>query len=476
MTSTSKAKNKIKKNPKKNPKQNSKKQFSIFPQGNVLYRNLFKKYPLASKASGPYIWDKSGKKYFDASGGALVMSLGHSNKFVLNEYFKSLRKITYVNGMQFSTEVLELFCEKLCGYLPKKLEPRKVALLGSGSEAVEAAIKFVRQLWVERNQPERQVFLARSPGYHGNTLYALSASARPYYRKFFGPLLSEVVMLSAPYEYRPLGTSDFQKSTQNYVDEFEKTIQKIGPSKIAGFIAETVGGSSTGATSPPPGYFEALQSVCKKYGILIIADEVMCGAGRTGTFFAFEQFHLDPDVVVLGKGINSGLMPVSAMIVKESHVQEMKLGSGGFMHAQTYMQVPSAAAAGLAVLNCFEKHKVLQNVRTLGRYFLSELKKVTQKYDFVGHVSGVGLFAGVEFVKNIQTKDPFPRSQKVAEKFVELAFENGLVVWPNTSQADGTHGDLFMLGPPLNVKKTELQDMFKKIDKSLADLQKVLEK
>jgi adenosylmethionine-8-amino-7-oxononanoate aminotransferase len=445
-----------------------------YPDGQVLYRNLSKEYPLVKKAKGPYIWDTDGKKYFDGSGGALVMSLGHSCEPVLKDYIREIKKVTYVNGMQFSTPVLESFAHELVSFLPdqkasKKSEisnDRKVFLLGSGSEAIEAAIKFARQLWVERGQSERKVFIARSPGYHGNTLFALSASARPYYKKFFGPLLSEVEMVSAPYEYRcPVDYT--RDGADYYIKELQACIEKVGPHRVAGFIAETVGGSSTGASPPPPDYFLKVQRLCEEYKILTIADEVMCGAGRTGTFFAFENFSFNPDIVVLGKGINAGLLPLSAVLVKKDHVDEMKKGSGGFMHAQTYMQAPSSAAAGLAVLKYFKKNKVLKNVQKLGAIFHKELKEKVGTHAFVGNISGMGLFAGVEIVKNKTSKSPFDRNLKIAEHFVEHAFSEGLVVWPNTGQADGVNGDLFMLGPPLNSKKVEVLELVDKVQHCL---------
>ncbi len=451
----------------------SKKTHLAYPQGAVLYRNLSRSYPIVERAKGPYIWDKSGKKYFDGSGGALVVSLGHSNAELLESYFKHLRRVTYLNGMQFTSDVLEQFCEKIHDFLPDKTLSRKVAVLGSGSEAIEAAVKFVRQLWVERGESQREIFIARSPGYHGNTLFALSASARPYYRKFFGPLLNDVRMVKAPYEYRHLGDS-YESSADLYLQEIEETILKAGPHKVAGVLAETVGGSSTGASVPPPGYFKKLRALCDKYGILVIADEVMCGAGRTGTFFAYESQEFSPDIIVLGKGINAGLMPMSVIVVRADHVAEMKKGSGSFMHAQTYMQVPSAAAAGISVLEYLKRHKVLQQSRKLSVLFHKKLRALKEKFDFVGHTGGQGLFAGIEFVKNKNLKTPFDRSQKIAERFVDCAFEEGLVVWPNTSQADGTHGDLFMLGPPLNMTTVEMQDLVDRLEMSLKRLQKNL--
>lgn len=432
-----------------------------YPDGHVLLRNLSRTFPVISHGEGPYLFDESGKKYIDASGGALVVSLGHGNRELAEAIAAQMEKVAYVNGTQFTSRAAESLATKLCERAPKGLT--RAFFLASGSEANEAAIKFARQLWVERGQPQRAKIIARTPGYHGNTLYALSASARAHYKKFFGPLLSDVVMVPAPYEYRPL-TPDY--SADAYVKALEDAILREGPDTIAAFIFEPIIGSSAGASVPPKGYFEKIQALCRKHGILMIADEVMCGMGRAGRFYASELFGLEPDLLVLGKGLNSGYVPVSAVLVRGDHVDEMKKGSGYFMHAQTYMQAPSMVATGLAVVNYMDKHGVVDNAARVGAYFHKKLREKVLPLKCVGHVAGAGLFAGVEFVQDKATKAPFPRSKKFAETFIDKAFQEGLILWPNVGQADGTNGDLVMMGPPLTITETqadEIVDLFVRV-------------
>ncbi len=436
-----------------------------YPQGKVLLRHLSRQFPVITHGEGPYLFDATGKKYLDAAGGALVVSCGHGVQEIADAIARQLSKVAYLNGTQFTSEVMEQFAERLAEKA-KPLGLDRVAILASGSEAMEAAIKFARQLWLERSEPERATFIARTPGYHGNTFYALSASGRPHYKKLFGPLLSRVLSVSAPYGYRcPV---DYEtQGAQYYAKELEALIEQEGPKTIAGFLFETVSGSSTGGWTPPAGYFEAVAAVCKKHGILMIADEVLCGSGRTGKFFAAEHYGLKPDIAVLGKGINSGYMPVSALIVRQNDVDAMKKGTGYFLHAQTYMQAPCMAATGLAVLDYMDKHKLVANAADVGAYLQKMLRERLSGLDSVGTVNGIGLLAGVEFVANKATKQPFDRTRKMVEGLLSVAYEQGLTLWPNIGHADGTNGDLVVMGPPLGLTRVQADELVDKLESSI---------
>ncbi|GHH02136.1 aspartate aminotransferase family protein [Comamonas sp. JC664] len=428
-----------------------------YPEGNVLLRNLARDFPVVTHGQGVHLFDASGKRYLDASAGALVASVGHGNREVVDRIHEQLLRVAYVNGTHFTTEVTEQLASRLCALAPPGLD--RAAFLGSGSEAVEAAVKFVRQLWVERGQTQRTKVIARVPGYHGNTLYALSLSGRPHYKTFFGPMLAEVVTTPAPYPYRS-GLEDYARDgAEHYVRRLEETLQREGPDTIAAFIAEPVIGSSAGASPPPPGYFERVSALCREYGILTIADEVMCGCGRTGRFFASERFDFTPDVLVLGKGISGGYAPLSALLVKQAHLEELRLGSGGFMHAQTYLQAPAMTAAGLAVLDYYERHGLVAHAARVGEHFQRRLREALSPLPHVGSVQGVGLMAGIEFVEDLPSRQPFPRARKVVEGLMAELFERGLVLWSNTGHADGTNGDLLMLGPPLVITEAEVDEL-----------------
>ncbi|AKT37799.1 aspartate aminotransferase family protein [Chondromyces crocatus] len=432
-----------------------------YPEGHVLLRNLGRTYPVVSHGQGVYLFDRQGKRYLDGSAGALVASVGHGNREVAARVHEQLVQVAYVNGTHFTSEVTEQLAARLCAMAPAGLD--RAAFLGSGSEVIEAAIKFARQLWVERGEPQRAKVIARMPSYHGNTLYALSMSGRPHYKRFFGPLLSEVVTTAAPYPYRS-GLDDYEREgAAHYARLLEETIVREGAETIAAFIAEPVIGSSAGAAVPPPGYFERVGEICRRHGILMIADEVMCGCGRTGRFFASELLGFSPDLLVLGKGLSGGYVPLSALLVKQAHLEEMRLGSGGFMHAQTYLQAPAMTAAGVAVLDYFERHDVVNHAARMGERLHRRLREVVLPLPHVGSVQGVGLIAGVELVEDEATRRPFPRARKVVEGLLDRLFEEGLILWPNTGHADGTDGDLVMIGPPLTITEGEVDELVEKL-------------
>lgn len=430
-----------------------------YPDGHVLLRNLSKNFPIVSHGKGPYLFDTTGKKYFDGSAGALVVSAGHGNLEIVEKIGKQLAQVAYVNGTQFTNLATEKLADRLAKLSPDPADLNRVCFLCSGSEATEAAVKFARQLWMERKKPERFKLIARAPSYHGNTLYALSASAREHYKKYYGPLLHDVIVVSAPYEYRS-PVQDYQKDgAAHYAKELEERILKEGPETIAAFIFEPIIGSSAGASLPPQGYYDLIQKVCHKYGIIMIADEIMCGAGRSGEFFASSHFGLKPDILLLGKGVSSGYVALSAVIVRDSHLKEMKAGTGYFMHAQTYLQTPTMGAAGLATLEFFEENHLVENSKKMGALLHKILHQELDSHPHVGFISGMGLFAGIEFVEDKKTKKPFDRSQKTAENFTNHCFDRGLILWPNVGQADGVNGDLVMLGPPLTLTEAQTKEL-----------------
>ena len=440
-----------------------------YPDGHVLLRNLTRDYPVISHGEGPYLYDRSGKRYFDGSGGAMVMSLGHGVREITDRIAEQIGRVAYVNGQQFTNEPAEALAEKL-GVLAQGFGKMRSAFLASGSEAVEAAVKFARQLHFERGQTQRHKLIARVPSYHGNTLYALSAGGRKHYKKYYGPLLSEVVTAPAPTEYRSAVTDYTKLGAEHYARALEDAIVTAGPETVSAFIVEPVIGSSAGAATPPPGYFEKVEAICRKHGVLIIADEILCGSGRTGEFFASSMHGLKPDLVVLGKGINGGYAALSVVMVREEHVGEMKKGTGYFMHAQTYLQAPCMAIAGVAVLDYMEKHRVLENARKVGAHFQRKLREEILPLAGVGHIAGVGMLAGVEFVRDKGTKAPFPRADKKVEVLVARAFENGLIVWPNVGHVDEQNGDLVMLAPPLNATAAQVDECVELLKKTVSTI------
>lgn len=422
-----------------------------YPDTGVFYRALDREFPLIVRGEGCWLIDDQGKRYLDACGGAYVANLGHGVSEVADAVAEQIRKVAYVNGTAFTNEPAEALAAELRTLSPKGLD--FAYFLSSGSEAVEAALKLARQHWVESGKPGKHKIIARTPGYHGNTLLALSASAREQYKKMFGPWLVPVTMIGAPYPYRRAANSP-----EMTADALEAAILKEGADSVAAFIAEPVGGSSTGASVPPKDYFKRVREICDKHQVLFIADEVLSGCGRTGKWAAIEHFGVVPDIMTLGKGLSGGYIPLSAVLATKKVIDPIAKGSGAFKHAQTFSHSPAICAAGLAAVRHIKSKKLVARSAEMGIVLQSKLSALLD-LPFVGDVRGLGLLAGVEFVADKKTKAPFPRAMKFAEAFVAAAQDAGLVLWPNTGHADGENGDLVMFAPPFIVSESEIDEI-----------------
>jgi len=428
---------------------------------NLLHRSLKEPLPLIEHGMGVRLYDSNGKEYIDGSSGAFVVSLGHSNAEVLKSYNELIQKITYVNGTQFTNENAEDLAKKLCEK-SKKIGLNRCGFISSGSEAVEAALKLARQIHIERGEKSRKIFISRTPSYHGNTLFALSASGRPGYKKNFSDYLVHFESLTTPYEYVALNNITSNSKTylaEPYLDELSKKIASIGKDNIAGLILEPISGSSVAGALPPSGYLKGIEKICKANGILTIADEVLVGMGRTGTYYASEHDSFNPDFLTLGKGLNGGLTALSAVLTREEHFETIRNGSKKLDHAQTFMHCPGSVAAGIAVFDYFEKHLVLKNVIQIGDYLNQKLRSAFENHDHVGFISNIGLLFGIEIVENKSNKSPFPIERKITEKLTHAALESGLTLWPNTGHRENGDGDIILLGPPLVLNRSEADEI-----------------
>jgi adenosylmethionine-8-amino-7-oxononanoate aminotransferase len=435
-----------------------------YPAGNVFYRKLNKTFPVIVRGEGCWLWDDEGRRYLDACGGAFVANLGHGVSVVGDAMAEQARRVAYVNGTAFTHEASEAFATELAGRLPPELT--RVYPLGSGSEAVEAALKCARQYWAEMGRPSKHRVIALTPSYHGNTLLALSASAREHYRKLYAGWLVDIARVPAPYAYRCecQGTEPLCAACSG--EALERMIVDLGPDSVAAFIAEPVGGSSTGAAVPPPHYFRRIREICNRYDVLFVADEVLTGSGRTGSFTAVEQFGVSPDLMTLGKGIGGGYAPLSALVATDRIARVLADGSGGLVHAQTFSHHPVLCAGGLAALRYLSEHRLVERSAEIGRVLHRELQQL-RTLPHVGDVRGRGLLAGIEFVADTVTRAPFPRSRGFAEAFTTAALAEGLVVWPNVGQADGSNGDLVMIAPPFVISEAEIGEIVARFGRAL---------
>lgn len=433
-----------------------------YPESSVFYRRLDRPFLLAVRGEGSYLVDEKGKRYLDASGGAMVANLGHDVADIVQAVAAAGASLGYVNGTQFTHWAVEALAAELAEILPEPLAYSY--FLASGSEAVEAAVKLARQYWCEVGRPSKWKVISRVPSYHGNTLLALSLSGREHYRKTYGPLLLDLPRIPAPDPYRD---PDGKGSTG---EALEEEIERQGAETVAAFIAEPILGSSAGAVVPTESYSRRIAETCRKNDVLFIADEVLCGMGRTGRWLAGEHLGVVPDIVVLGKGLNAGVVPLSAVVASREIVAAIAQGSGAFNHAQTYSHTPAICAAGYATVQRLKSDRLVERAASLEPIFLGALDALG-RYPVVGDVRGKGLLAAIEFVADRETKAPFARSERFAERLTAKAFEHGLIVWPNVGHVDGERGDLITLAPPLTVSLDELAEIGRLLAVCLEELQ-----
>ncbi|OGE52513.1 hypothetical protein PENARI_c010G03396 [Penicillium arizonense] len=429
---------------------------------------------------GSYIFLEDGTKFLDSTCGAAVSCLGHGHEGVTQAIKDQMDQLSYCHSAFFGTEVAEELAQLLVDSTGGKLS--KLFVVSSGSEAIEAALKLARQYFLElpAPQPERTRFIARLPSYHGTTLGALSAGGHVQRRQPFEPLLSKNTSHISPcYAYR--NKSDGE-SDEDYVArlaaELDAEFRRVGPETVCAFIAEPVVGAALGCVPAVPGYFPAMKAVCKKYGALLIFDEIMCGMGRCGTLHAWEQEDVVPDIQAIGKGLGGGYTPVSGILVDDSIVQTMDKGTGVFRHGQTYQGHPISCAAALAVQKTIKQEKLLDNVREMGAYLEKQLRQRFESHPYVGDIRGKGLFWGLEFVKDKATKEPFDPNDRLSFLIQEkgLQPEHSVSLYCSSGTVDGIKGDHLILAPAYIVSKGEIDIIVDALEKVLEEVFAALQK
>lgn len=413
----------------------------------ILHRSIHASLPVAEGGCGIELFDADGKAYIDACGGAAVSCIGHRHPEVLAALHAQLDKLAYAHTSFFTTEIAERLADRLVTNSPDGID--YAYLVSGGSEAMEAALKMARQYFVEKGQDRRRHVIARRQSYHGNTLGALAVGGNEWRRAQFRPLLIESHHIAPCYAYRGRlpAESEYQYG-QRVANELETKLLELGPDEVIAFVAETVVGATTGAVPPVDGYFEKIREICHRYGILLILDEVMCGMGRTGTQFAFEQDSVVPDIVAVAKGLGGGYQPIGAVLFGRHIYDAFASGSGFFQHGHTYMGHPMAAAAGLAVQDVIQKHHLLDNVVHMGELLNRRLRERFDNHLHVGDIRGRGLFRAIEIVAKRSDKSPFDPALKVHAAVKREAMARGLMVYPMGGTIDGARGDHVLLAPP----------------------------
>ncbi|HXI46706.1 MAG TPA: aspartate aminotransferase family protein [Candidatus Acidoferrales bacterium] len=425
--------------------------------GRVFRRTLDPTQPVAVRAEGATIWDADGKAYLDAAGGAIVVGVGHGRQSIAAVMAEQAGRVAFAHGSAFTSEPLERYAAAIGEHLP--MDAPAIYPVAGGSEAMETALKMARAYHLARGDKDRWIVIARWGSYHGNTLGALDLSGRKPLRRPYEAWLGRFRHVSAAYPYRAgdpnanaLGSAD------ELAEELDRTIQAAGPGTVAAFVGEPLVGATLGAVPPPPGYWQAIAEVCRRHGVLLIADEVMTGFGRTGRWFGIDHSAVRPDILVAAKGSTSGYTPFG-FAAASGEVHDAIMAAGGFTHGFTYSHHVVGAAVAGEVLRILEAERLVEASATKGEVLADLLHERLAAHPNVGEIRVTGLFAGLELVADRETREPFARTAKVAERVVREAKANGLLVYSGSGMADGTNGDAIVLGPPFVITEAELREV-----------------
>ncbi len=409
-----------------------------------VFPRVARELPRAVAAEGAWITDADGRRYLDAAGGAVVVGVGHGDRSLIEAAERQLARTQYVHGSMFTTESLEDYADALAPLLP--MDAARIYPVSGGSEAVETAIKMVRAYHLAIGQGGRSTIIARRSSYHGNTLGALDLSGKEPLRKPYTPWLGRFLHAPPAYEYRCENPRHPEGCGAWHADELERMIESYGPDTIAAFIAEPVAGATLAAAVPCEDYWPRIVEVCRRFGVLVIADEVMTGFGRTGRWFGVDHWDVRPDIVTAGKGTTSGYVPFGFAACTGEIFEA--IAPKGFVHGFTWSHNALGAAVALATLERLRDDDLIGRSEKLGATLRTELATALADVASVGDVRGLGMMLGIELVADRATKEPFPRSAQVTERVVAAAREAGLLLYSSTGHADGVDGDLLMLGPP----------------------------
>ena len=435
----------------------------------IFYRNPTKFYPTVERGDGIYIYDTSGKRYIDGSGGAVVVSIGHAVPEIRQAILRQASEIAFTHGTHFTSGAAVELADRIVSLSPPGLT--RVYFLSGGSEAVETAVKLARQYQVDRGRPSKYKVISRWTSYHGNTLGALALSGHTGRRKYYQPLIQHTPHIVPCYCYRcPVGLQP-QTCAIECADDLENAIRYEGPDSVSAFIAEPVVGATAGALVPKDGYFQRIREICDRYDVLLIADEVMTGIGRTGRNFALDHWEVVPDMICCAKGLASGYAPVFCVVTSETIHDTIKKGNGAFVHGHTYSQNPLSCATALAVLDYIAAHDLIRRSARMGEYLLEKMKAL-YRHDIVGDIRGLGLFAGVEFVRDRKTREPFDAGLKVNVRVANRAFAKGLITYPGGGGADGILGDHSLLAPPYIITEAQIDRMVQILDEAIGETEK----
>ncbi len=424
--------------------------------GRIFRRSLDPDPPVAVRAEGSTIWDAAGRAYLDAAGGAIVVNVGHGRRSIAEAMADQAGRLAYAHGSAFTTEPLEAYAAELGPHLP--LDDPAIYPVSGGSEAIETALKLARAYHLARGEPDRLVVFSRWGSYHGNTIGALDLSGRKPLRRPYEGWLGRFRHLSAAYPYRAGEPgANALASAAELAAELERAIEAAGPGTVAAFVGEPIVGATLAAAVPPDDYWPSMAEVCRRYGVLLVADEVMTGFGRTGRWFGLDHWGVRPDILVAAKGATSGYWPFGFVAASGAVYDAVTAPGAGFVHGFTYSHHAVGAAVAREVLRILEAESLVEAAAERGARLRDLLDERLAEHPHVGEIRGRGLLIGLELVADRETREPFPRRRRLTETIVRTARADGLLLYSGTGLANGVDGDSILLGPPFVVTDDELE-------------------
>ncbi len=418
-------------------------------------RNLHKSFPIAVRGEGCWIHTADGRRLLDAAGQAAVVNIGHGVSEIGRAMAEQSSQIAFAHTSQFHSASAEKLAARLLALAPPNFRNGgRVYFTSGGSEATETAIKLVRQYHLEREQPARYRVVSRRQSYHGSTLGAMTVSGNAARRAPYQPLLAEWGHIAPCFCYHCPFDKKLPECGIACADDLHSFLEQNDAAAVAAFIFEPIVGATLGAAVPPDGYAQRIAEICRRHGILLIADEIMSGMGRTGKPFAVQHWNIEPDIILVGKGIASGYAPLGAVLVADHVAEVFERGSGAFQHGFTYQAHPVATAAGNAVLDCLESHKLFERVPAAADVLRGQLSSL-QSHPHVGEIRGLGLLLAIEFVKDKARREPFAKQENIAERIRQAALEENVLMYPSQGCVEGLRGDHILLAPPFIVTPEE---------------------
>lgn len=433
----------------------------------ILHRQLIEPTPSAVSGEGMWLRTNDGKEYLDAtSGGAAVACLGHGHPQIAAAIADQLSRLSFIHGSFFSSEPAEALAEALLKDAPRGME--RVLFSSGGSESNEAALKLVRQTWLEQGKPNKSRIIARRQSYHGASVGALSISGNLGRRNTYIPYLFDVHFIEPCYAYRLQHSNETDDEYGvRAANGLEAAILELGPENVAAFFAEPIVGATLGCAPAAPGYLKRVREICDQYDVLLVFDEIMCGTGRTGYAYACNADGVAPDILTIAKGLGGGFQPIGATLINQRVMDALTGGSRTLQHGFTYMGHPVACAAALAVQQVIVEENLLENVRIQGEFLQNQLKEHVGKHLHVGDIRGRGLFVGIELVQDKSEKTPFDPSLKIHAAIKKAALSHGLMIYPGGGTIDGTSGDHVLLSPAYIANNDDIHEIVRRFSLAL---------